>query len=124
MILTLPTRKHPRWFGYIGSFTTYRPIPRACPRTQARHGYRKASYLASNIQKRRKMGARSPPIAPNLYYQKPTALKTTPDQKGAKKSKTERKRGATFLADAELTGTFKRGARYPRTPTQNRRRRL
>src|SRR5262249_20660680 len=35
-------RKHPRWFGHVGSSTTCRPIPRACPRTQARHGYRKA----------------------------------------------------------------------------------
>jgi hypothetical protein len=33
-----PDPKAPKWFGYIGSSTTYRPIPRACPRTQARQG--------------------------------------------------------------------------------------
>src|SRR5215831_19276795 len=53
-----PIRKHPRWFGYIGSSTTCRPIPRACPRTQARHGCRKAPYLGSMISKRRAMVAR------------------------------------------------------------------
>src|SRR5215467_13352928 len=58
MILTRPIRKHPRWSGYIGSSTTYRPIPRACPRTQARRGYRKALYLGPMISKRRSMAAR------------------------------------------------------------------
>ena len=47
-----PDPKAPR------SFTTYRPIPGACPRTQARHGCRKAPYLGSMISKRRAMAAR------------------------------------------------------------------
>src|SRR6516162_6728567 len=33
LIIDDPDRKHPIWFGYIGSSTTYRPIPKACPRT-------------------------------------------------------------------------------------------
>jgi ABC transporter substrate binding protein len=57
-LLAHPIRKHPRWFGYIGSSTTCHPILRACPRTQARHGYRKAPYLGSMISKRRAMAAR------------------------------------------------------------------
>src|SRR6516164_3551011 len=36
MILTRPIPKHPKWFGYTGSSTTYRAIPVVCPRAQAR----------------------------------------------------------------------------------------
>jgi GNAT superfamily N-acetyltransferase len=34
MILTRPIPQHPKWFGYTGSSTTYRPIP-VCQRAQA-----------------------------------------------------------------------------------------
>ena len=53
-----PDPKAPKMVWYIGSSTTYRPIPRACPRTQARRGYRKALYLGPMISKRRSMAAR------------------------------------------------------------------
>jgi hypothetical protein len=52
-----PIRKHPRWFGYIGSSTTYGPIPRVCPRTQARQGCHMAPYSGSMISRRRDMAS-------------------------------------------------------------------
>src|SRR5215471_4932990 len=110
MILTRPIRKHPRWFGYIGSSTTCRPIPRACPRTQARHGYRKAPYLGSMISKRRAMAA-SPPIGRHRYFHKLYALDITLDLRDATKSQIERAMRGHVLADAELIGTYQKGDR-------------
>jgi hypothetical protein len=53
-----PDPKAPKMVGYIGSSTIYRPILRACPRTQARQGCRKAPCLGSMISKRPAMAAR------------------------------------------------------------------
>src|SRR5262245_8948588 len=107
MILTRPIRKHPRWFGYIGSSTTYRPIPRACPRTQARHRCRKAPYLGSMISKRRGMAAR----VRHRYFHKLYALDITLDLRGATKSQIERAMRGHVLANAELIGTYQKGDR-------------
>jgi Phosphatidylethanolamine-binding protein len=53
-----PDPKAPKMVWVLGSSTTYRPMPRICPRTQARDGCRKASYLGSMISKRQDMAAR------------------------------------------------------------------
>src|SRR5215472_13212978 len=108
MILTRPIRKHPRWFGYIGSSTTCRPIPRACPRTQARHGYRKAPYLGSMISKRRAMAARVRRSAGTVTS---ISLDIALDLRDATKSQIERAMRGHVLANAELIGTYQKGDR-------------
>src|SRR6516164_8752198 len=111
MILTRPIRKHPRWSGYIGSSTTYRPIPRACPRTQANRGFRKALLLGPNDFKKTEYGGPCPPIGRHRYFHKLYALDITLDLRGATKSQIERAMQGHVLANAELIGTYQKGNR-------------
>ena len=111
MILTRPIRKRPRWLGYIGSSTICRPIPRACPRTQARHGYRKAPLLGLNDFKKAGYGGPCPPIGRHRYFHKLYALDITLDLRDATKSQIERAMQGHILANAELIGTYQKGDR-------------
>ena len=87
MIPTRPIRKHPRWFGYIGSSTTYLPRPGPCP------------------------SGPCPPIGRHRYFHKLYALDITLDLKGATKSQMERAMQGHVLANAELIGTYQKGDR-------------
>jgi phosphatidylethanolamine-binding protein (PEBP) family uncharacterized protein len=53
-----PDPKAPKMVWVHWVVYNYRPIPRACRRTQVRHGCRKAPYLGSMISKRRGTAAR------------------------------------------------------------------
>src|SRR6516165_1798317 len=108
MILTRPIRKHPRWFGYIGSSTTCRPIPRACPRTQA---LPQGALLGLNDFKKTGYGGPCPPIGRHRYFHKLYALDITLDLRDATKSQIERAMRGHVLADAELIGTYQKGDR-------------
>src|SRR5215471_14866692 len=95
MIPTHPIRKHPRWFGYIGSSTTYLPRPGPCPRTQARIGLPQGTLLGLNDFKKTGYGGPCPPIGRHRYFHKLYALDITLDLKGATKSQMSEQCGVT-----------------------------
>src|ERR1700746_621450 len=109
MIPTRPIRKHPRWFGYIGSSTTY--LLRTGPCTRGRAGWPKAALLAPIYLKRRGGGGPCPPIGRHRYFHKLYALDIMLDLKGATKSQMERAMQGHVLANAELIGTYQKGDR-------------
>src|SRR6516162_6388769 len=97
MILTRPIRKHPRWFGYIGSSTTSR-LPQG-------------ALLGLNDFNKTGYGGPCPPIGRHRYFHKLYALDITLDLRDATKSQIERAMQGHILANAELIGTYQKGDR-------------
>src|SRR5271169_945991 len=108
MILTRPIRKHPKWFGYIGSSTTYR---KSLPENAGKVGLPQGTLLGLNDFKKTGYGGPCPPIGRHRYFHKLYALDITLDLRGATKSLIERAMQGHVLANAELIGTYQKADR-------------
>jgi|SRR6516165_10851420 Raf kinase inhibitor-like YbhB/YbcL family protein len=111
MILTRPIRKHPRWFGYIGSSTTYRLILRGLPENAGKAPLPQGALLGLNDFKKTGYGGPCPPIGRHRYFHKLYALDITLDLREATKSQIERAMRGHVLANAEFIGTYQKGDR-------------
>ena len=111
MILTRPIPKHPKWFGYTGSSTTYRAIPGVLPENAGKARLPQGALLGLNDFKKTAYGGPCPPIGRHRYFHKLYALDVTLDLRGATKSQIERAMQGHVLATAELIGTYQKGDR-------------